>query len=56
MEPFEKYGEYWGYQVRVASSVKAIFDESPYDGGYDLKINSTKAGTNLEHLDIKKTH
>jgi predicted SPOUT superfamily RNA methylase MTH1 len=29
-EPFSKTGTYWGYQVRVASSIKGVFEEGPY--------------------------
>lgn len=55
-EPLEKTGAYWGYQVRVASSIQAIFDESPYDAGYDMKINCTRSGTDLDQLDFTKGH
>lgn len=51
-EPLEKTGSYWGYQVRVATSIQAIFDECPYDGGYDLKINCTKQGKDLDEIDL----
>ena len=54
IEPFEKDGEYWGYQVRVASNIQAIFNECPYNDGYDLKINCTKAGKYLENTEFQK--
>mmetsp|Transcript_16089 Transcript_16089/g.30395 ORF Transcript_16089/g.30395 Transcript_16089/m.30395 type:complete len:478 (-) Transcript_16089:66-1499(-) len=43
-EPREKDGTYWGYQTRMASSIKAIFDEAPFQGGYDLKIGTSERG------------
>jgi hypothetical protein len=41
-------GTYWGYTVRIASSMKAIFDECPYpseSGGYDLTIGTSERGS-----------
>lgn len=37
-------GTYWGYTVRMASSIKAVFDECPY-GEYDLTIGTSERGT-----------
>jgi predicted SPOUT superfamily RNA methylase MTH1 len=42
--PRELDGTYWGYNVRMASSIKAIFDDAPYKGGYDLKIGTSERG------------
>jgi len=42
--PREQDGTYWGYSVRMASSIKAIFDEAPFPGGYDLKIGTSERG------------
>lgn len=42
--PREHNGAYWGYTTRIASSIKAIFDECPYPGGYDLKIGTSERG------------
>lgn len=36
--PRDEDGIYWGYTTRMASSISAIFDECPFDGGYDLKV------------------
>mmetsp|Transcript_30222 Transcript_30222/g.29114 ORF Transcript_30222/g.29114 Transcript_30222/m.29114 type:complete len:451 (-) Transcript_30222:220-1572(-) len=41
--PREDSGTYWGYTTRRASSINAIFDESPY-GAYDLKIGTSERG------------
>lgn len=42
--PREHDGTYWGYTVRMASSIQAIFDEAPYRGGYDFKIGTSERG------------
>jgi hypothetical protein len=42
--------------VRVAPSIQSIFDDSPYDSGYDLKINCTKQGKDLSQIDFVKRH
>ncbi|KAL5483698.1 hypothetical protein EMCRGX_G020105 [Ephydatia muelleri] len=34
--PRMEAGTYWGYRVRFAHSLGAIFTESPFEGGYDL--------------------
>lgn len=49
--PREHDGTYWGYSVRMASSIKAIFDEAPYENGYDLKIGTSERG-NLSVDDV----
>ena len=42
--PKEDDGTYWGYTTRLASSIKAVFDECPYENGYDLKIGTSERG------------
>ncbi len=42
--PREMDGTYWGYTTRMASSLKAIFDEAPFPGGYDLKVGTSERG------------
>ena len=42
--PRDEDGIYWGYTTRLASSINAIFDESPYEGGYDLKVGTSERG------------
>ena len=42
-------GTDWGYTTRLASSLTAALDESPYETGYDFKIGTSERGThNLE--------
>mmetsp|Transcript_32401 Transcript_32401/g.32701 ORF Transcript_32401/g.32701 Transcript_32401/m.32701 type:complete len:322 (-) Transcript_32401:254-1219(-) len=42
--PREFDGRYWGYQTRLADSLAKIFDECPYEGGYDLKVGTSERG------------
>lgn len=42
--PRETNGTYWGYTTRMASSINAVFDECPFEGGYDLKIGTSERG------------
>lgn len=42
--PREDDGTYWGYTTRLASSINAVFNDCPYEGGYDLKIGTSERG------------
>lgn len=42
--PREQAGYYWGYSVRQASSLGAIFTDCPYDGGYDISVGTSERG------------
>ena len=42
--PREDDGTYWGYQIRLASSINDVFDGCPFEGGYDLKIGTSERG------------
>ncbi|KAK3112114.1 hypothetical protein LTR53_011938 [Teratosphaeriaceae sp. CCFEE 6253] len=42
--PREEAGYYWGYTVRQAASLSAVFTESPYEGGYDVSIGTSERG------------
>ncbi|KAM3421864.1 putative methyltransferase C9orf114 [Cercospora zeina] len=48
--PREEAGYYWGYSVRQASSLSAIFTECPFDGGYDLSIGTSERGKPLKSI------
>lgn len=39
---------YWGYNVRLASSLGAVFAECPYKSGYDLTIGTSERGSNID--------
>ena len=53
-EPFKKRGVYWGYSVRVASTIQAVFDESPYKKGYDLKLGVANKIWDPSNLNLAK--
>lgn len=42
--PRENDGTYWGYTTRMATSINAVFDECPFEKGYDLKIGTSERG------------
>ncbi|KAI6782579.1 uncharacterized protein J7T54_003591 [Emericellopsis cladophorae] len=42
--PRTEGGYYWGYQVRKCASLSAIFEESPFEDGYDLSIGTSERG------------
>lgn len=42
--PRDEAGIYWGYTTRLAASIGAIFDECPYEGGYDVKVGTSERG------------
>eukprot|EP00421_Protoceratium_reticulatum_P031820 CAMPEP_0168468354 /NCGR_PEP_ID=MMETSP0228-20121227/57663_1 /TAXON_ID=133427 /ORGANISM="Protoceratium reticulatum, Strain CCCM 535 (=CCMP 1889)" /LENGTH=431 /DNA_ID=CAMNT_0008484109 /DNA_START=22 /DNA_END=1314 /DNA_ORIENTATION=+ len=46
-EPRTKLGLYWGYQVRVAPALRAVLEECPFEGGYDLSIGTSERGEAL---------
>lgn len=50
--PRTKGGLYWGYTVRLASCLSAVFTESPYKHGYDLTIGTSERGTNLDQTSL----
>ncbi|XP_042334897.1 putative methyltransferase C9orf114 homolog [Sceloporus undulatus] len=41
-------GLYWGYTVRLASCLSAVFAESPFKDGYDLSIGTSERGTSVD--------
>jgi hypothetical protein len=49
-EPREEGGYYWGFNVRKASNLSAVFTECTYEGGYDVTIGTSERGSSLESL------
>ncbi|KAL8725255.1 MAG: hypothetical protein Q9181_006480 [Wetmoreana brouardii] len=49
-EPREKAGYYWGYNVREASALSAVFTECTYPGGYDLTFGTSERGSPITDL------
>ncbi len=48
--PREEAGYYWGYSIRRATSLSAVFTESPYDNGYDVTIGTSERGVALSSV------
>jgi hypothetical protein len=42
--PRDEDGTFWGYVTRLALSINAIFAECPYEGGYNLRVGTSKRG------------
>ena len=51
-EPFEKYGIYWGYVVRVCEKFEDIFNQSIYGEKYDLIIGTSDKGDDYRKVDF----
>ncbi len=39
-----KDGTFWGHAIRITSSINAIFAECLYEGGYNLRVGTSKRG------------
>ncbi|KAA1078460.1 hypothetical protein PGT21_035316 [Puccinia graminis f. sp. tritici] len=50
--PTQTTGIYWGYSIRLASSISKVFTETPYasEGGYDLTIGTSERGENVDDV------
>ena len=44
---------YWGYSVRVADSLQAVFDECPHEGGYDCRLGTSDKGKIIDFEDFE---
>lgn len=53
-EPVERLGWYWGYSVRLASSLSSVLTSCPFSpsSGYDLVIGTSERGVSLTDLSI----
>ena len=49
-EPRVLGGQYWGYNVRLAKSLGAVFTECPYKGTYDMRIGTSERGTPIDDM------
>lgn len=45
-------GIYWGYQVRLASSLTTAITECPFGGSYDVSIGTSERGKPVENFQI----
>ncbi|XP_059213496.1 putative methyltransferase C9orf114 homolog [Centropristis striata] len=50
--PRTEGGLYWGYSVRLASCLSAVFTESPFEEGYDLTIGTSERGSNIDQTTL----
>uniref|UniRef100_A0A7N6ARM8 28S rRNA (uridine-N(3))-methyltransferase n=1 Tax=Anabas testudineus TaxID=64144 RepID=A0A7N6ARM8_ANATE len=50
--PRTEGGLYWGYSVRLASCLSAVFTESQYKEGYDLTIGTSERGSNIDQTTL----
>ncbi|XP_054468383.1 putative methyltransferase C9orf114 homolog [Anoplopoma fimbria] len=50
--PRTEGGIYWGYSVRLASCLSAVFTESPYEEGYDQTIGTSEKGSNMDQTTL----
>ncbi|KAF3701869.1 putative methyltransferase C9orf114 -like protein [Channa argus] len=50
--PRTEGGLYWGYSVRLASCLSAVFTESPYKEGYDLTIGTSEKGSDIDRTKL----
>jgi predicted SPOUT superfamily RNA methylase MTH1 len=48
--PREKTGIYWGYTVRLAEGLQKVFDECPFEGGYDYKLGTSERGKSITSI------
>ncbi|KAL1901785.1 hypothetical protein Cpir12675_000294 [Ceratocystis pirilliformis] len=43
-DPRTEGGYYWGFSIRRAKGIGAVFTESPYEEGYDVSIGTSERG------------
>ncbi|CAL5221849.1 g4109 [Coccomyxa viridis] len=51
--PKAEAGTYWGYTVRIAKGLTAALSDSPFEGGYDLKIGTSERGEKQSAAQLK---
>ncbi|XP_038637717.1 putative methyltransferase C9orf114 homolog [Scyliorhinus canicula] len=50
--PRTESGLYWGYTMRLASCLSAVFTECPFSDGYDLSIGTSERGSNVDSVTL----
>ncbi|XP_075375478.1 28S rRNA (uridine-N(3))-methyltransferase isoform X2 [Mycteria americana] len=45
-------GLYWGYSVRLASCLSAVFSECPFKEGYNLSIGTSERGSSVDQATL----
>ncbi|NXH12047.1 CI114 methyltransferase, partial [Bucco capensis] len=51
-QPRTASGLYWGYSVRLASCLSAVFSECPFKDGYDLSIGTSERGSSVDQATL----
>ncbi|XP_060106500.1 putative methyltransferase C9orf114 homolog isoform X2 [Heteronotia binoei] len=51
-QPRTASGLYWGYTVRLASCLSAVFAECPFKEGYDLSIGTSERGISVDQTAV----
>eukprot|EP00890_Picochlorum_soloecismus_P005500 jgi/Picsp_1/5951/NSC_03308-R1_chromosome 9 open reading frame 114 len=52
LEPSKDLGLYWGYTTRIARNLEELFNQSPFQGGYDLTIGTSERGEQVSSCDL----
>lgn len=53
-EPRTHAGLYWGYTVRLASSIGAVFTDCPFKEMYDMTIGTSEKGADIDDFMVDK--
>lgn len=51
-EAARQAGIYWGYRVRYASCLSAVFEECPFEGKYDYCIGTSEHGKKVRPMEL----
>jgi predicted SPOUT superfamily RNA methylase MTH1 len=54
--PQLRTGTYWGYSVRLATSLGTVFTQCPYEEGYDVLIGTSERGEKIPKKFAKFKH
>jgi predicted SPOUT superfamily RNA methylase MTH1 len=56
-KPRQEAGIFWGFQIRIASTLNSVFSECPYEEGYDCKIGTTTkvSAVSVDDKSLQKT-
>ncbi|XP_028128862.1 putative methyltransferase C9orf114 [Diabrotica virgifera virgifera] len=46
--PRKETGVYWGYTVRIATSLSKVFSQCPYKEGYDVSVGTSDKGMSVD--------
>lgn len=56
LTPRRETGVYWGYSVRIATSLWDIFSGCPFKNGYDLSIGTSDKGESVDTFEKDYSH